>query len=177
MDEGIVRKVQKGEIEAYGEIVKRYDKLLFRYIKRVTNQQNEEVEDLLQDTFVRSYENIQGFDTKKKFSSWIYRIAHNICIDHFRKKRLIKLDIEDQEEWLGSGEKLIEDLEIEKEDKKRVVEAVEKLELKYKEVIVLYYFEEKSYEEISDILHIQTSNVGVILKRGKEKMKKLIIKN
>lgn len=173
-DEEIVRLVQNGKIEEYGEIVKKYDVQLFRYIKRVVNQEDEEVEDLLQNTFIKSFENIQGFDVKKKFSSWIYRIAHNICIDYFRQKKMVKLNVEDQEEWLGSGEKLIEELEIEKEEKKKIGEAVKRLEVKYREVVWLYYFEDKSYDEISDILHIQRSNVGVMLNRAREKLKKIL---
>lgn len=174
-DEEIIRLVQKGQSEKYGEIVKRYEKAIGRYIKRVINQAEEEVEDLVQETFVKAYENIQGFDTKKKFSSWIYRIAHNICIDYFRKKKPLSLNVEEQEETLVSSEKLIEELEIENEKKRQIQKAVEKLDIKYKEVVLLYFFEDKSYDEIADILRTNTSNVGVLLNRAKEKIRKLLI--
>jgi len=61
------------------------------------------------------------------------------------------------------------------EDKKEIHNAINKLELKYKEVIILYFFEEKSYEEISDILHTTVSNVGVMLNRAKTKLKQFLI--
>jgi len=166
--------VQEGQGGEYGEIVNRYEKAMGRYIKRVTNQSFEEVEDLVQDTFVKAYENIQGFDTKKKFGSWLYRIAHNICIDYFRKKKPISLNVDEQEETLMSNEKLIEELEIEKENKKMMITAVEKLNLKYKEVVLLYFFEDKSYDEIADILRTNTSNVGVLLNRAKTKLKQIL---
>jgi len=173
-DEEIIKTVQEGNSEVYGEIVKRYEKQIYRYIKRLTNQEYDTVEDLTQDTFISGYENIMSFDVDQKFSSWLYRVAHNKCIDFFRKKRVKTTTTEEKEELIESNDKLIEELEIEKEKNLKVNMAIESLELKYREVILLYYFEDKSYEDISDILHIQTSNVGVILNRAKEKLKKIL---
>ena len=82
--------------------------------------------------------------------------------------------MEEKEELIESNEKLVEDLEIEKEDKKMVWEAIEKLEVKYREVVTLYYFEDKSYEEISDVLRTTTRNVGVMINRAKAKLKKIL---
>jgi RNA polymerase sigma-70 factor, ECF subfamily len=173
-DEEIVKLVQKGSIEEYGMIVSRYEKPLFRYIRRMINQGDEEVQDLAQEVFIRAYENIRGFSIEKKFSSWIYRIAHNICVDYFKRKRVRDEVLESDDETFGSNDQLIEELEIEKEEKKRVIEVVEKLEIKYREVIWLYYFEEKSYEEMADILRTTTSNIGVLLSRGKDKLRNMI---
>lgn len=173
-DEEVIEKVKRGNGELYGIIVEKYQSLMSRYVRRVINQTEEEVEDIVQDVFIKGYENIQSFDHTKKFSSWLYRIAHNLCIDYFRRKRPITTVIEDGDELLESGEKLIEELAIEKEKKEGVIKAVEKLELKYREVVLLYYFEEKTYEEIGDILHTNTSNVGVLLLRAKEKLKNLL---
>lgn len=171
-DEGVVKKVQSGEVEIFGELVKRYENKLRRYVGHIINRQGEEVEDIVQEAFIKVYENIQDFEAERKFGSWIYRITHNLCIDYFRKYRAGE-KINEMEDWLESGEKLIEELAIEAETKKGVAQAIEKLDVKYKEIIVLYYFEDKSYEEISDILHIPTNNVGVLLFRAKEKLKKL----
>ena len=82
--------------------------------------------------------------------------------------------MEEKEDLIESNEKLVEDLEIEKEDKKMVWEAIEKLEVKYREVVTLYYFEDKSYEEISDVLRTTTRNVGVMINRAKAKLKKIL---
>lgn len=168
-DEEVVRRVQEGDKDAFGEIVERYEDKIRRYVLRLTGG-GEEVDDLVQEVFVSAYVNIQGFDTAKKFSSWIYRIAHNKVVDYFKKIRPQSLDNED---WLPENKKLIEEVLIEKEEKERVWRAVMELELKYREVIILYYFEEKSYEEIGDILHLSVSNVGVTLCRAKKKLKEL----
>lgn len=176
-DEKIVKLIQGGEKEKFGEIIKRYQGRLFGYIKNLINQNNMEVEDVVEDSLISAYENLNGFDTSKKFSSWIYRIAHNKAIDYFKKKRIKSEEIDSRDEILETrNEKLIEELEIEKEEKKVVARAIENLELKYREVVLLYYFEEKSYEEISDILHIPVSNVGVLLFRAKIMLKKILEK-
>lgn len=177
-DEKIIKIIQDGDKEKFGEIIGRYQGRLFGYIKNLINQNNMDVEDVVEDTLVSAYENLNGFDTTKKFSSWMYRIAHNKAVDYFKKKRLKTEDIEDKSETLKTGkEKLIEELEIEKERKIMVTKAVKSLELKYKEVILLYYFEDKDYGEISDILHISVSSVGVLLYRAKEKLKKILKKD
>jgi RNA polymerase sigma-70 factor (ECF subfamily) len=173
-DEKIIEKVKSGNIELYGKIVSRYQAPLERYVKRVTNQGNEEIEDIVQDVLVKAYENVQGFNEGKKFGSWLYGIAHNTCIDFFRKNKLKTNPIDEFEEILPSKDKLIEELLIEKEKSMGVARAVSKLELKYREVILLYFYEDKSYEEIGDILKINKTNVGVLLMRAKEKLKRMI---
>ena len=172
-DERIVELIKGGDKEKFGEIVDRYEKKMFYYIKRMINQADEEVEDLVQEVLLSAYVNLAGFDTKKKFSSWIYRIAHNKSVDYFKKrKNLVSGDIGEKEEFFRSKDSLPEELEIEKENREEIRAAIDKLELKYREVVWLYYFEDKSYDEISDILKIPSSNVGVLLFRAKEKLKK-----
>lgn len=164
----------EGDRAEYGKIIERYQGKLFGYIKNLINQNNMEVEDVVEDTLVSAYQNLNGFEASKKFSSWIYRIAHNKAIDFYKKKRLKSQILDSGNEILESDEKLIEELEMEKEKARMVTRAVNSLELKYKEVVLLYFFDDKSYDEISDILHISTSSVGVLLFRAKEKLKKVI---
>lgn len=171
-DGEVVKLVCDGDIDKFALIVERYEAKLTRYIKRLINQPDEEVEDVLAEVFISVYSNIQGFDQKRSFSSWIYRIAHNKAIDYFKlKKNNFSLNVED-EELIGDGKKLFEEIAAEEEQKKLVANAVEKLEVKYREVILLYFFEDKSYEEISDILHKNTNEVGVLLFRAKAILKK-----
>lgn len=172
-DNEVVALILSGDKEKFGEIIERYETKLYKYLKNLTNQEAGIVEDLAEEVLTSSYINLRGFDTTKKFSSWLYRIAHNKAIDYFKKKKpviSVKTDV-DWMENIASEEKLAEELEIEKETKKEIVETVNKLEIKYREVIWLYFFENKSYEEISDILQIPTTNVGVLLNRAKKKLK------
>ncbi len=174
-DEEIVKSIQDGNKENYELIVERYEKKLFFYIKKMINQPAEEVEDVLQEVFINSYINIQSFDTKKKFSSWIYRIAHNKSVDYIKKVKL-KIKICEDDDLFEENNKLIEDVLVEEENKTQVFRSINLLEEKYKEVVLLYYYENKSYEEISEILRIPTNNVGVMLFRAKEKLK-VFLKN
>lgn len=175
-DEEIVKLVQKGNTEEFGEIIDRYQGKLYGYIKNLINQEPDEVEDQVEETFLKAYINIQGCNTDKKFSSWIYRIAHNTAVDFMKKKKVKCQNIEDKEEILVVDQEFFDELEIKKEEKARVTAAIEKLELKYREVILLYFFEDKSYDEISDILRIPVSNVGVLIFRAKDKLKKILLK-
>lgn len=173
-DEELIKRICGGKSEEYGEVIKRYEKKLGRYIQRVVNRKDE-VEDILAEVFLSAYKNIKGFDTKRKFGSWIYRIAHNKAVDFIKKQRNITIsdeEIDDFWENLKSEDKLAEELAIDEEQKKEIEAAIEKLETKYREVIWLFFEEEKSYEEIADVLHTSVSNVGVMLKRAKEKLKR-----
>jgi len=175
-DEDIIRKVKTGKTEVFGDIVERYQGPLFGYIRNMINQPSEEVEDLTEEVLIAAYVNINGFENGRKFSSWLYRIAHNKSIDYFKKRRLKTNQIEDKEELLPESDEFLEDVEIKGEMKKMVSMALKKLEIKYREIILLFYFEEKSYEEISDILRIPVNNVGVLLFRAKSKLKEVFKK-
>lgn len=164
--------IQKGDKEKFGEIVDRYQEKLFWYVKGMINQDNDEVEDVVQEIFISAYINLQEFDCSKIFSSWIYRIAHNKSIDTFKRKKIKKKPVGEYEELLADDNKLAEDLQIEEDRKKDIEKAVLGLELKYREVVKLFFFDGKSYEEISDILRIPTNNVGVLLYRAKNMLKK-----
>ena len=169
IDEEIIARIQGGETEIFGKIIDRYQRRLAGFIKKIIGN-HDEVDDLVENSLVAAYINIQDFDTKKMFSSWILRIAHNITVDFIKKKKPLILP----EDWEGIDEKnkLFEEMEIEREEKIKVDKALKKLELKYREVLVLKYFEDKSYEDISEILRTTVSNVGIMIKRAKEKLKK-----
>ncbi|PIR03613.1 MAG: RNA polymerase subunit sigma [Candidatus Magasanikbacteria bacterium CG11_big_fil_rev_8_21_14_0_20_39_34] len=155
-------------------IIQRYEDKLLRYIKRISNVGHEEAEDILQEVFLKVYQNLNGFDSNLKFSSWIYRITHNEVISQFRKKKAQpeKKDFEPE-----MYENIASDLNIEHQiDQKILKEAVEKalakMEPKYAEILILKYLEEKSYEEISDILQKPMGTVATLLNRAKKHMQK-----
>ncbi len=162
-------------------IVKKYEDPLMRYIRRITNVSPEDAEDLLQEIFIKVYTNLNGFDSSLKFSSWIYRIAHNEVISNFRKTKVRpeKISPEINENIL---EKIKSDLNIEKEFdqkilKNKLLKIINQLDIKYKEVIVLKYLEDKSYEEISDIIKKPKNSVGTLINRAKKKLNNIIKNN
>jgi RNA polymerase sigma-70 factor, ECF subfamily len=164
--------------DAFGELIGRYEKKLYRYIRRITNASHEECEDILQEVFLKAYRYLNNFDPTLSFSSWVYRIAHNETISHFRKRKVRPQTIkeEDGELYLKNLEA---DMDIEVEiDRATLAESVRKilakLGAKYEDVLILKYLEEKSYEEISDILKIPVKTVGTRLNRAKKKMKEVM---
>lgn len=162
----------------FSGIVVRYEPKLSRYIRRRAKVTNEDVEDILQDIFIKIYTHLNDFDPTLSFSSWAYRIAHNYIISWYRKHNVRNrdrvgdietehlhnvADIYDAErrQWLDDMEGTI---------------AIQLGELsdKYREVILLRFFEEKDYDEISDILQIPPGTVATRLNRAKKLLEKLL---
>lgn len=159
-------------------IIERYEQKLSRYVLRIYSLCKESVEDVLQEVFIKLYQNLNDFDDQYSFSSWIYRITHNVLISHLRKMDqkhvLVSIDNDDSARKLVDSLPADVDLEEEFERKDLVVnleKALGKIPDKYREVLVLYYFEEKSYKEISDILRRSLGSVSVLMNRAKAKLK------
>lgn len=166
---------QNGEL--FGMLVSRYEAKLRRYLHRITNVDNAGLDDLLQEVFMKAYVNLNGFDTTLKFSSWIYRIAHNEAVSGARRRQVrplsaTEIDAEAMERVVGDTD-LVREL-LQDDAKKAVGIALGKLPAKYHEVVVLRYFEDKSYEEIGDIIKKPVNTVGTILRRAKIVLKGLI---
>lgn len=170
-DEQLVEKVINGETQLYEQIVLRYQDKLKRYIKRLTNL-SLEVDDLLQEVFIKAYKNLRRFNPKLQFSSWIYRIAHNESVNLIKSSWIQKITSIEPLFFIGKEDKTEAEID-RKQLQKQLHSCLKKLQIKYKEPLVLYYFEDKSYEEISDILRIPVKTVGVLIYRGKLKLKSL----
>ena len=161
-------------------LIERYNSKLLRYIKRITNVAVEEAEDILQDSFINAYINLNDFDKDLKFSSWIYRITHNQVINNFRKNKVRpqgnSIDIE--REIL---ENIAAEFEIEKNIDlgilgKNVNEILSHVEEKYREALILKFLEDKDYREISDILKKPMGTVATLINRGKKQFKQELIR-
>lgn len=168
-DEELVVEIRNGNVDLYGEIIKRYKIPLFSYIKRFSYS-SDDAEDILQEVYLKIYRNLFGFDTKKKFSSWAYRIAHNETINYLKKHSKIKISLDELNRDI-----LDEKIDLEQNlDQKFLAKEMEKylnlLNIKYREILILYYFEEKSYEEISEILRLPKNTVGTYIYRAKKNL-------
>jgi len=171
-DEVIVRQVIDGDIDAFGELMQRYEPRLMRYVIYLIH--NEAMaSDVVQDTFIKCYKNLQGFNDKYKFSSWIYRIAHNEAMNAVKRDKHIVAGLDVEEIVEGTYEaSTIEDIDtaILQGDVKACLDS---LDIKYREVLMLQYYENMKYNEIADVLHIPTSTVGVWASRGKNMLKQI----
>jgi RNA polymerase sigma-70 factor (ECF subfamily) len=174
-DNELVKIVREKDSERYGEVIERYQTKLFIYLYRLVGDR-EEAEDLLQDVFIKAYRNLNSFDATRKFSSWIYRIAHNEAVNHIKRKSLKRFI--PWESITASKDKLemssvaegVDKVWMRKETSKEVDDAIKKLPFKYRQVLVLRYYSEKSYEEISEILGRPVNTVGTLINRAKKKL-------
>ena len=89
-DEAITKRVQQGDVEAFALLMDRYEKKITRYARKFLSQPDD-VKDIVQDVFVKVYVNIKSFDVKRRFSPWIYRIAHNEFVNALKKNKASKL--------------------------------------------------------------------------------------
>ena len=180
-DEEIVKKVASGDKEFFAEIINRYEPKLARYSKKFLFGYDESA-DALQEVFIKTYINIKSFDTNKKFSSWIYRIAHNEFINIIKKNKTEPISVFDLDTIIPFAINRLDSSESESVIKEKIelesmYKSIEKniksLPVKYREPLILYIYEEKSYEEISEILQMPTSTVGVRINRAKSLLKQL----
>lgn len=168
-DEEIVKLVREKDKELYVQIIRRYQDKLLRYASYLTGDEHN-ASDIVQDAFIKAYINLNGFDIKKKFSSWIYRIVHNEAMNLLGKNRQ-QVSIHEGVDF-DSGINL-EDEFIKKELKEHARFCLGQMPLIYSEPLTLYFLEERSYEEISDILRISVGTVGTRINRAKIIMKKI----
>lgn len=174
-DEKIAEEVQKGQKEAFGVLMERYEQKLLSYARRFLFDPVS-AEDMVQEIFIKAYTNIASFNISKKFSPWIYRIAHNCFINEISKRKREPLAFFDLDLLLPhviSDENPARDV-LDNELRESLDKCIDKINIKHKEVLILHYFEGLSYKEIADILHIPVNLVGVRINRGKKEMKKFI---
>ena len=164
----------------FAVIVRRYEDRLMRYVRRLGCRDRRAAEDILQEIFIKVYIHLNDYDPSLAFSSWLYRIAHNETVSFFRKEK-VRPRVVEAEEDLVIFENIVGDTDIagqvdREHAAERIREAVGLLEPKYRDVFILKYFEEKSYEEISDILELPPGTVATLISRGKRKLRNALEK-
>jgi RNA polymerase sigma-70 factor, ECF subfamily len=178
-DQELVKNALKDK-HAFSAIVLKYEAPIRRYVRRLGCKDAGDIDDLLQEIFIKIFINLNDYDSDLKFSSWLYRIAHNETVSFFRKKSVrpsvLNLDTEDVDTFFAQLADETDFVElVKKRDDARVIqEAVAKLDQKYKEALVLRFLEEKSYNEISDILKMPAGTVATLINRGKKELKSLL---
>jgi RNA polymerase sigma-70 factor (ECF subfamily) len=165
--------------ESYGAIIRKYSPLLGRYLWRLGVGDEHDRKDLLQEIFIKAYLNLNEYDQDLAFSSWIYRIGHNESVSFFRKKSVRPQTTSiDEYEGLPMPNLIVDDLPNAFDTaltKRSLLEMIYTLDQKYQEVLILNYFEEKSYDEIADILKKPPGTIATLISRAKAKLKILLL--
>lgn len=171
-DEKLVVEIRKDK-ERFSELVERYENKLMKYATYLVHDRQTAL-DIVQESFIKTYINLNGFNTKKKFSSWIYRIVHNEAINHMKKykKEIILTD-----SFYYATDQNVEEEYTKKEIAQQAQGCLQKMPVIYKEPLALYFLDDKSYDEISDILRIPMGTVATRINRGKIVMRNICKKN
>ncbi len=160
----------KRDPEAFGLLMERYEAPLRRYLRRLTGWGDEEVSDILQESFIKMYRHLHDYDETLKFSTWAYRITHNQAIDTIRSVEtrpfLTQVALEDVEQFIPATADTEADF-LRGDDLLLVRRAILALPILYREVLILRFLEEKSYEEIVDIIKKPKGTVATLIRRGR----------
>lgn len=171
-DEQLAAAVQNNDLACFTTLIERYENKLANYGRRFLFN-HDDVADALQEIFLKAYGQINSFDSSRRFSSWIYRLAHNEFINHTKKRARQWQEILSFDTWLPV---LTDQPQPDPVDQKFLRESLQnclqQIPFNYREVLILFYFQELSYPEISDVLQIPVAAVGVRLNRGKQWLKK-----
>jgi RNA polymerase sigma-70 factor, ECF subfamily len=168
MDEKeIIRQILRGDNEKYRLLLERYQPGLVNHCFTMTNDYDI-AHDLTQEASIKAYLQLNRYNEDYRFSTWLYKIATNLCLDFLKKRRHISLeDIpEPLSTMLSPQEQAIKN-----ESALQLHQAVRKLSLKYQTVISLYYWQERTYEEIANIMNVPLGTVRIWIKRAKEQLK------
>lgn len=171
-DGHVVELVCQGQSEMFAELIERYQRKIFAYVYRLCNSHRDDALDVVQNVFLKAYENLRSFNPRRSFSAWLYRIAHNEAINLLkRERRRAALSLDDNpflENTLTAADNPEEQV-LKQESQTLVAETLAGLPAKYREVLILRFMEEKSYEEMSGVLRKPMNTIATLVARGKRR--------
>lgn len=179
-DSRLARKVQKGDRRAFESLLARYERPIFSFIAHFFRDRGV-CEDLTQETFLRAYRFISSYRPKEKLSTWLFAIAKNLCIDELRrlqKGATVDIDTVDPDDLVSDGVVGGNPIHaaIAAQEAEILARVITKMPEKYRSCIILFYFNELSYEDIAKVMGISLSNTKILLFRGKKMMRKLYMR-
>lgn len=162
-----IYKIKQGDITIFSQLIDKYKDMIFNIAFMITKNR-EDAEEVAQDAFVKVYKSINEFNGTSKFSTWLYSITYNTAISKIRKKQIDTISIDSQYISIEDSNK-IDGLK-DQEQKKFVEHALNSLSAEDRSIVVLYYLESKSINEIAEITNISVSNIKVKLYRSRKLM-------
>ncbi len=184
-DQDVILHAREGRESAFRELIRRYERPVFSVIYRMIRDR-EMAEDLAQETFIKVLNALDRYDPKYKFSSWIFKIAHNATLDQLRKKEPDTLSLEGsphartQEQAEATSFTAVataenpEQYTQSKELGSEIEAAIEKLRPEYRAVIVLWHIEGRPYDEIAEILDLPLGTVKTYIHRGRNELREML---
>lgn len=174
-DQILINQIIEGDAKAFTELVNRYKDLVFTLALRMLKNR-EEAEEVSQDTFIKIYKSLHKFKGDSKFSTWIYKVAYNSCLDQIKKNKKFQNDVEINE-FTEHQVKTIDnafDVLVEEERNQLIRDCLHLLPSDDSFLLTLYYFEEQSLDEIANIVGLTPNNVKVKLFRSRKKLASIL---
>lgn len=183
-EKDLIRKAKQGDMHAFEELILKHEKIVYNVALRMMNH-GEDAKDISQEVFLKAYRSLSNFDERSAFSTWLYRITHNTCIDEMRKRKgkqsySLEEELENEE---GSMQRQIadegdtpEESLLREEQKSEILQALDNLSAEHKAAIILRDVKGLSYEEIAEILELSLGTVKSRISRGRNQLKKEILK-
>jgi RNA polymerase sigma-70 factor (ECF subfamily) len=170
-DQILINQIIDGHTSAFSVLVDRYKDLVFTLALRMLKNR-EEAEEVAQDTFIKTYKSLDKFKGDSKFSTWIYRVAYNTCLDRIKKNKKYLNDVEINEfteHQVKTIDNALDRLEVE-EKKEAIQRCIARLPSEDSFLLTLYYFDDLSLDEISKIVGITANSIKVKLFRCRKKL-------
>jgi RNA polymerase sigma-70 factor (ECF subfamily) len=175
-DNVLIDQVLKGYSQAFGRLVEKYESFVYTIVLRVLHNRND-AEDASMEVFVKAYQGLGRFNRKADFSTWLYRIAYNTAVSEFRKRSKRKMEISDDALLMKisaiEGNDVVEETN---SDEQRLVQALKSLSPQENTLLILYYTNNMSVDQIAAVVGISASNVKVRLFRTRKKLEELMRK-
>jgi RNA polymerase sigma-70 factor (ECF subfamily) len=175
-DNELVGRIRAGDQRAFTELIDRYKARIFHTTLRMLGNR-EDAEEAAQDTFLRAYRGLASFRQEAKFSTWIYRICVNTCLNLLESRKRFKA--QKIESTLAAELPYIHspEVDLEGEDfRQQVFSAIDKMPMKYRTVLVLYHIQHLTYQEIADILKMPMSSVKTHLFRARALLRESVLR-
>jgi RNA polymerase sigma factor (sigma-70 family) len=163
-----IEKVIAGQTNAFSYIVEKYRDIVFSIALKVLRNRDD-AEEMAQESFIKAYKSLHTFKGNAKFSTWLYRITYNTCISEVRKRKIIYTST-DEVEIRDEAEEMNLDGIPEENRARAIKEAMDQLPEDEYTLVLLYYFEEQSIDEISKVANLSESNTKVKLYRARKKL-------
>ena len=177
--QGEIARVRRGDSSTLGSVIARYQHRLYRYLLRLSRDRTT-AEDLFQQTWVRVMEKIGRYDPAKNFDVWLFTVAHNIAMDHFRGKQMESLD-EPSEMGVTQGDRLAANDQdalgrlLDCERGAMLADCLQRLPAIHREVLILRFEEDMKLEEIAEVVRIPLSTVKSRLSRALEGLRRSVL--
>lgn len=172
-DHELVVECLNGNNDAFSELVSRYKRLIYSVAYKFSRN-DEDVNDMAQDAFIKIYKSLSKYDSQYKFSTWSVKVTTNICLDHVRRKKINSVSLDEIENFVGSSNSP-EDHYLRKEHSQMVMSAINELPEIYREPILMYHQQGMSYKEISEFLGKPMSIIKNRLFRGRHALRESLV--